>query len=201
MVAAVHKRSDVQAGCNLREVGERSLSRAACEGVAGVDDVAGIKRLLEIIDIDKILQAIVFRFSHSAMLDHFEDHLAEVSGGMHAPLFEDGQGHQAELLDGQNADSFQEFLTGNVCFFLLCEVGNGSRIDFLSLLQRFENEIVSVWVILQFGAGEISCKCHVFHPYLFTRTVPVSEPVFGPVFDLFLIQCFSLRDCRQYYLR
>lgn len=71
----------------------------------------------EVVDAEEVIESIVGGFAHFAFFDHFEDDMAEVVGGMHAPLAKDDWAEHPELLQAEETDAFEEFRAGDVTGF------------------------------------------------------------------------------------
>src|SRR5258708_37911287 len=70
------------------------------------------ERLVEIVNVRKILAAVGLGFAEDIVFDQIEDDVAEVGAAADAPGGEDGLGQRARLLQGLGAGAFEEVRPG-----------------------------------------------------------------------------------------
>ena len=103
---------------------------------ADVGNVFVDENLLKVVNVEEIFQRVILGATHIALIDHLEDDVAEVIGGVDAPAGEDERAQHTEGLEPQSADTFQQFGAGDMaCLFragiatqLLLSISEG-RID------------------------------------------------------------------------
>lgn len=109
----------------------------------------------EVVDAEEVIESIIGGFPHFALFDHFEDDMAEVVCGMHAPFAKNDRAEHTELLQPQKSDAFEEFSTGDVPGFFGVLVATEL---FLDESQGGEDEFVGTGMI---GAcGTAAERCH-----------------------------------------
>src|SRR5690625_98235 len=72
------------------------------------------KSFLEIISVGKILQAILLCFAENSIIDELENDFSEMKSHLDAPFGKEGFRHRSVLFERKFANSFEQFLTGNM---------------------------------------------------------------------------------------
>lgn len=69
----------------------------------------GDKGLMKIESPIKVLDGIAFRAAKGTGLDKIENHLADIPGTLHPPVFEDGDSHRTELAESLKPEALEQF--------------------------------------------------------------------------------------------
>jgi hypothetical protein len=128
------------------------------ERPADVDLILTVESFREIVDIEEISQLIVIRLAHFPTVDQFENHPAEIVGGMDPPAMENGSRQESELFLGVLANPLQKLGTRNMRAIVIRPVRLRSPQILLGATKRREHEAVRIRVKSQAREwGRLEC--------------------------------------------
>lgn len=90
-----------------------------CDVKLNLREEGFLEGFVKVVAFFEVVYGVGIGFAEYAVVDEFEDDVAEVFAIFDIPVFKDGESHGAVLEEGVFADAFEEFLSGYVLGGLL----------------------------------------------------------------------------------